>query len=141
MKVWTAAEFDTTRSGVMYVRKRISPSQRQTPSYQVLETYREIMTGKVKQRVLINLGACPHLQSALEEARQQRQQRKRAGIVPSKDLADRVRALEYLISKWPRRLSPDTTGAMRPMKPRSNDYDGTAARRVREHRIALVDKI
>jgi len=68
----------------MFIRKRISPSRLRTPSYQVLETYGEFMTGKVKQRVLINLGACPDLQSALEEARQQRQQRKRAGIVPSK---------------------------------------------------------
>ena len=137
MKVWTAAEFDTTRSGVMYIRKRISPSRRQTPSYQVLETYREIMTGKVKQRVLINLGACPDLETALKEARQQWRQQGTAGTVPSKDLADRIRALEHLISKWPRRLSPETTGRVPPVKPRSNDYDLTAARRVRERRIAL----
>ena len=121
----------------MYIRKRISPSRRQTPSYQVLETYREFMTGKVKQRVLINLGACPDLQTALEQARQQRRQQKMAGTVPSKDLADRIRALERLISKWPRRLSPETTGRVPPIKPRSSNYDLTAARRVRERRIVL----
>jgi DNA-binding XRE family transcriptional regulator len=137
MEVWTAAEFDTTRSGVMYIRKRISPSRRQTPSYQVLETYRESMTGKVKQRVLMNLGACPDLQTALKEARQQRRQQRTAGTVPSKDLADRIRALERLISKWPRRLSPETTERVPPVKPRSNDYDLAAAQRVRECRIAL----
>jgi len=121
----------------MYIRKRISPSRRQTPSYQVLETYREIMTGKVKQRVLINLGACPDLQTALKEARQQRRQQKTAGTVPSKDLAHRIRALERLISEWPRRLSPETTGRVPPLKPRSYYYDLAAARRVRESRIAL----
>jgi len=72
----------------------LTPSRRQTPSYQVLEAYREFMTGKVKQRVLVNLGACPDLQTALEEARQQRRQQRRAGTVLSKDLADRIRAFQ-----------------------------------------------
>ena len=121
----------------MYIRKRSGPSRRQTPSYQVLETYREIMTGKVKQRVLVNLGACPDLQTALKEARQQWRQQGAAGTVPSKDLADRIRALERLISKWPRRLSPETTGRVPPVKPRTNDHDLAAAQRVRERRIAL----
>lgn len=120
----------------MYIRKRISPSRRQTPSYQILETYREFMTGKVKQRVLINLGSCADLQRRLRRRGSSGGSKGRPAV-PSKALADRIRALERLISRWPRRLSPETTGAVRPMKPRSNDYDWIAARRVRERRIAL----
>ena len=95
------------------------------------------MTGKVKQRGLMNLGACPDLQTALKEARQQRRQQKTAGTVPAKDLADRIRALDYLISQWPRRLSPEIRGSVPPVKPRSNDCDLAAAQRVRARRIAL----
>jgi hypothetical protein len=50
-----------------FIRKRISPSRRQTPSYQVIETYRE--EGKVKQRVLANLGCNPTPEKALAEFR------------------------------------------------------------------------
>jgi cell division protein FtsB len=54
----------------MFIRKRISPSRRQTPSYQVVETYREPMTGKVKQRVIVNLGSHSEPTAALRQARQ-----------------------------------------------------------------------
>ncbi len=37
-----------------FIRKRISPTGRRTPRYQVIESYRE--GGKVKQRMLANLG-------------------------------------------------------------------------------------
>lgn len=52
-----------------FIRKRISPSQKKTPSYQVIETYRE--GGKVKQRVLANLGCYPTPEKALSEFRRQ----------------------------------------------------------------------
>jgi hypothetical protein len=52
-----------------FIRKRISPSRRQTPSYQVIETYRE--DGKVKQRVLANLGCNPTPEEALSEFRKE----------------------------------------------------------------------
>ena len=52
-----------------FVRKRISPSRRQTPSYQIIETYREC--GKVKQRVLANLGCNPTPERALDEFRRE----------------------------------------------------------------------
>ena len=52
-----------------FIRKRISPSRKQTPSYQVIETYRE--GGKVKQRVLANLGCNPTPQEALSEFRKE----------------------------------------------------------------------
>ena len=42
-----------------FIRKRISPTGRQTPSYQVVESYRE--GGKGKQRVIANLGPWPTL--------------------------------------------------------------------------------
>jgi hypothetical protein len=54
---------------VAFIRKRISPSRRQTPSYQVIETYRE--DGKVKQRVLANLGCNPTPEKALLEFRKE----------------------------------------------------------------------
>jgi len=52
-----------------FIRKRISPSRRQTPSYQVIETYRE--DGKVKQRVLANLGRNSTPEKALSEFREE----------------------------------------------------------------------
>lgn len=52
-----------------FIRKRISPSKRKTPSYQVIETYRE--DGKVKQRVLANLGCNPTPEKALSEFRRE----------------------------------------------------------------------
>jgi len=48
-----------------FIRRRISPSRRKTPSYQIIETYRE--DGKVKQRVLANLGSKPTPELALRE--------------------------------------------------------------------------
>ncbi len=50
-----------------FIRKRISPTGRRTPSYQVIETYRE--GGKVKQRVLANLGRFSTVEEALEDTR------------------------------------------------------------------------
>ena len=50
-----------------FIRKRISPTRRQTPSYQLIETYRE--SGKVRQRVLANLGRHPTVDEALDAAR------------------------------------------------------------------------
>jgi len=52
-----------------FIRKRISPSLKRTPSYQVIETYRE--DGKVKQRVLANLGCNPTPEKALSEFRKE----------------------------------------------------------------------
>ena len=49
-----------------FIRKRISPTSRRTPSYQLVESYRE--NGKVRQRVLANLGPWPTLDEALEHA-------------------------------------------------------------------------
>jgi hypothetical protein len=54
-----------------FIRKRISPSRRKTPSYQIIETYRE--DGKVKQRVLANLGPNPTPEEALCEFRKELQ--------------------------------------------------------------------
>jgi hypothetical protein len=48
-----------------FIRKRISPSRRKTPSYQLIETYRE--DGKVKQRVLANLGRHSTPERAMKE--------------------------------------------------------------------------
>ncbi len=48
-----------------FIRKRISPTGRRTPSYQVIETYRE--GGKVNQRVLANLGRFSTVEEALED--------------------------------------------------------------------------
>jgi hypothetical protein len=59
----------TGESKMAFIRKRISPSRRQTPSYQVIETYRE--DGKVKQRVLANLGRNPTPEKALSEFREE----------------------------------------------------------------------
>lgn len=52
-----------------FIRKRYSGKYRgrDNYSYQVIETYRE--GGKVKQRVLINLGPSPTIEQALERAR------------------------------------------------------------------------
>ena len=50
-----------------FIRKRISPTGRRTLSYQLIETYRE--GGKVKQRVLANLGRCSTVEEALEDTR------------------------------------------------------------------------
>ena len=50
-----------------FIRKRISPTGRRTPSYQVIETYRE--GGKVKQRVLANLGWFPTVEEASDHCR------------------------------------------------------------------------
>ena len=52
-----------------FIRKRISPSQRQTPSYQIIETYRS--NGKVRQRVLANLGSSSMPERALEQFRRE----------------------------------------------------------------------
>ena len=50
-----------------FIRKRTSPTGRRTPSYQLIETYRE--DGKVKQRVLVNLGWFPTVEEALDDCR------------------------------------------------------------------------
>ncbi len=51
-----------------FIRERSSPTSRRTPSYQVIETYRE--GGKVKQRVLANLGRFPTVGKALDHCRE-----------------------------------------------------------------------
>ena len=51
-----------------FIRERSSPTSRRTPSYQVIETYRE--SGKVKQRVLANLGRFPTVGKALDHCRE-----------------------------------------------------------------------
>jgi hypothetical protein len=51
----------------MFIRKRFSSNTRfwgERYSYQIIETYRD--AGKVKQRVLANLGASPTIAEALE---------------------------------------------------------------------------
>jgi hypothetical protein len=46
-----------------FIRKRISQTKRRTPSYQLIETYRE--GGKVKQRIIENLGPYPTIAEAI----------------------------------------------------------------------------
>ncbi len=52
-----------------FIRSRISQTKRygETKSHQLIETYRE--NGKVKQRVLANLGSHPTVEEALEHTR------------------------------------------------------------------------
>ena len=55
----------------MFIRKRTYYSKRygrETASYQVIQTYRE--GGKVKQRVIYNLGPNPSLNDVLKEAKE-----------------------------------------------------------------------
>jgi len=54
--------------GTLFIRKRTYNSKRYgvTESYQVIETYRE--NGKVKQRVICNLGKFSTPEAALEQA-------------------------------------------------------------------------
>jgi len=48
----------------MWIRKRISQTKRQTPSYQLLESYRD--DGKTKHRVICNLGKWPTIEDAIK---------------------------------------------------------------------------
>jgi len=52
---------------MLFIRKRSSSKNRQTFSYQVIETYRA--QGRMKQRVVANLGQCPTVEAALEVER------------------------------------------------------------------------
>lgn len=69
---------------MLFIRKRPSSKNRQTFSYQVIETYRA--HGRMKQRVVANLGQCPTVEAALEAERanfaQIRQQMKRSQTMP-----------------------------------------------------------
>jgi hypothetical protein len=47
-----------------FIRERLSSKQEESYSYQIIETYRE--GGKVKQRVLYNMGPSPTIKAALE---------------------------------------------------------------------------
>ena len=117
-----------------FIRKRISPTGRRTPSYQVIETYRE--GGKVKQRVLANLGRFPTVEEALDHCRNsladaerglaRREQRGPRGggryaLSHRKTLdwyrrwiereQEHLRRLEAVVSETSRRRDiPDTTG-------------------------------
>ena len=52
----------------MFIRKRISKTKHGTrESYQAIETYRE--NGKVKQKILANLGRFPTPEQALEQVK------------------------------------------------------------------------
>jgi len=48
-----------------FIRKRLSGPQRKSYSYQLLESYR--VDGKIRHRVLFNLGPCPTIDAVLEE--------------------------------------------------------------------------
>ena len=117
-----------------FIRKRISPTGRRTPSYQLIETYRE--GGKVKQRVLANLGwfstvekALDHCRNSLADAERglaRREQRGPRGggryaLSHRKTLdwfrrrierkREHLRQLEAVVSETSRRRTlPDTTG-------------------------------
>ncbi len=51
----------------MFIRRRISPSNRRTLSYQLIESYRE--GGKIRQRVIACLGPHSTIEAALEATR------------------------------------------------------------------------
>jgi hypothetical protein len=90
----------------MFIRKR--QSSQHNASYQVIETYRE--GGKVKQRVLANLGPWPTLEEAVGHGRWNL-----AYMEGHADhcRADRARAqlarLEAVVSKLPHTSFSDTT--------------------------------
>jgi hypothetical protein len=69
---------------MLFIRKRSSSKNRQTFSYQVIETYRA--QGRMKQRVVANLGQCPTVEAALEVERANfakiRQQIERSQTMP-----------------------------------------------------------
>lgn len=69
---------------MLFIRKRSSSKNRQTFSYQVIETYRA--HGRKKQRVVANLGQCPTVEAALETERANfariRQQIERSQTMP-----------------------------------------------------------
>jgi hypothetical protein len=69
---------------MLFIRKRSSSKNRQTFSYQVIETYRA--HGRMKQRVVANLGQYPTVEAALEAERanfaQIKQQIERSQAMP-----------------------------------------------------------
>ena len=73
-----------TAGWMLFIRKRSSSKNRQTFSYQVIETYRA--HGRMKQRVVANLGQCPTVEAALEVERANfdkiRQQIERSQTMP-----------------------------------------------------------
>jgi hypothetical protein len=85
----------------VFIRKRISPSRRQTPSYQVVESYRDYQSDTPRQRVIINLGPCPTPADALKAARGEARALKLAGATEDELAAaqTRIRTLERIARK------------------------------------------
>jgi hypothetical protein len=85
----------------MFIRKRVSPSRRQTPSYQVIESYRDYESDTPRQRVIVNLGPYPTPADALKAARGEARALKAAGAAEGEIAAaqDRIRTLERITRK------------------------------------------
>jgi hypothetical protein len=66
-----------------FIRRRLSGKQDDSYSYQIIETYRE--GGKVRQRILYNMGPSPTIESAME--------------VQHKAMADYQKKLDYYLDQ------------------------------------------
>ena len=120
----------------MFIRKRISKNKRGfTESYQLIETYRE--EGKVKQRIVCNLGRDATPEAALETAHQwmskyeewlsRREQRRHpySGRLRSeKELEEGRQRLEKGCLKWKNRIE-QLEGVVSQMCNRNNISDTT----------------
>jgi hypothetical protein len=82
----------------VFIRKRISPSRQQTPSHQVIESYRDLASGTPRQRVIVNLGPHATPADALKTARAEARARKVAGATEDElaEVQTRIRALERI---------------------------------------------
>jgi hypothetical protein len=85
----------------MFIRKRISPSRRQTPSYQVIESYRDPESDTPRQRVIINLGPHATPEDALKAARAKARGLVSAGATEQEITAaqDCIKTLERIARK------------------------------------------
>jgi hypothetical protein len=85
----------------VFIRKRISPSRQQTPSYQVIESYRSLESGTPRQKTLVNLGPHATPAAALKAARAEMRALKAAGA-PEGAMARieaRIKTLERIARK------------------------------------------